>query len=349
MKTPKNDGFWQRWVNRRVPRSDRQTFSQKNIFILPSGAGVVFGVLLLIMLITGINYQNSLIYMLTFVLGGVFVGAMHQTHRNLAGLTLTLNRAGEAVAGSTVPFSLRLTAGKNDAIAVHVSSGDSLPVWVSVRARQSLDVSVLVEAPSRGYVRPDRIRIETCYPFGLLKAWSWLRPVSVGLAFAKPVTAPELYATDENGESETVASVQAGSDTADLRPWREGDSSQRVSWKRFARSGHLVVADWQGHAGNPQWLNFQSFIGASSEVRLSYLAYLVNHRQHLDVRYGLRLPGQLIEPDSGAAHALRCQRALAMWGQEKPRDNQPRRFGRRIKSTAAAPASPDVASNGNPQ
>ena len=75
-----------RWINRRIPRSDNVLFSQKNIFILPTGAGVVFGILLLIMLITGINYQNSLIYLLTFMLGALFVGAMHQTHRNLSGL-----------------------------------------------------------------------------------------------------------------------------------------------------------------------------------------------------------------------------------------------------------------------
>lgn len=324
MKKPTIDGFWRRFVNRRLPRSDCQTFSQKNLFILPTGAGVVFAVLLLIMLITGINYQNSLIYMLTFVLGGVFVGAMHQTHRNLAGVTLALSRAGEAVAGDTVPFNLRLTAGKDDAIAVQVSSGDSLPVWVSVPAGQSRYVSVGVGAPSRGYVRPDRIRIETRYPFGLLTAWSWLRPVSAGLAFAQPITAPEPRATAETGESEAVASVQAGSDSVDLRPWREGDSSQRVLWKRFARSGQLVVADWQGQAGNPQWLDFQSFTGVSSEMRLRYLAFLVGDRQRLGARYGLSLPGQVIEPDSGVAHALRCQRALAVWGLKKPGKEKPR-------------------------
>lgn len=328
------DRFWRRWVNRRLPRSDQQRFSHKNLFILPTGAGVVFAVLLLIMLITAINYQNSLIYMLTFVLGGVFVGAMHQTHRNLAGLTVALSRAGEAVAGGTVPFSLRLTAGKDDAITLLLSSGDLLPVSVSVAAGQSRDVSVLVAAPRRGYVRPDRIRIESRYPFGLLTAWSWLRPLSAGLAFARPITAPQPDASAEYGDSDTAASVQVGSDSADLRPWREGDSSQRVLWKRFARSGQLLVADWQGQAGHPQWLDFQAFTGADSEMRLSYLAFLVADCQRLGACYGLSLPGQMIEPDSGAVHALRCQRALAVWGQEKPRDSQPRRFGSRFKSAA---------------
>ena len=243
---------------------------------------------------------------------------MHQTHGNLAGLTLALIRAGEARAGDTVPFSLRLTAAKNDAVAVHISSGRSQPVVVTVPAGQSRDISVLVDASRRGYIRPEKIRVETRYPFGLLKAWSWLRPVSAGLAFAKPVSAPQFTATVEDGDSEAVASVQPGSDSADFRPWREGDGRQRVLWKRFGRTGQLIVADWQGHIGDPQWLDFQAFAGAENELRLSYLAYLVQDRQRLGMRFGLNLPGQSIEPDSGAAHALRCQRALAIWGCEKP-------------------------------
>jgi hypothetical protein len=86
------------WINRRIPRSDVQLLTQRNLFILPTAAGVVFGMLLLIMLITAINYQNSLIYLLTFLLGAVLVGAMHQTHRNLSDLDLTLVQAGEGFA-----------------------------------------------------------------------------------------------------------------------------------------------------------------------------------------------------------------------------------------------------------
>ncbi len=92
---------WRRWINRRIPRADSQTLSQKNIFILPTAAGVVYGLLLLVMLITGINYQNSLIYLLTFILGALFVGAMHQTHRNLSGLSVALVRPGEGRAVMT--------------------------------------------------------------------------------------------------------------------------------------------------------------------------------------------------------------------------------------------------------
>lgn len=308
------------WVNRRIPRSDVQALTQRNLFILPTAAGVVFGLLLLIMLLTGINYQNSLIYLLTFLLGAVFVGAMHQTHRNLSGLELTLVQTGEGFAGDDIVFRLRAAAGKDDAIALTLSVDDvSVPVG-HVPSGQSVGASLPVPAAFRGYLRPDRIRVETRFPFGLLKAWSWMRPVSAAVVFPRPIAAPEVVSAVEDGEQTASSRSPEGNDHAELRPWREGDMSQRVMWKRFARSGQMVVADWEADKGSPHWLDFNAFAGTDHELRLSYLSWLVMERGKSDARFGLNLPGQIIEPDSGSAHATRCLRALATWGETKPRD-----------------------------
>ncbi|AHI27790.1 DUF58 domain-containing protein [Marinobacter similis] len=328
---------WQRWVNRKLPRSDVQTFSQKNIFILPTGAGVVFGILLLIMLITGINYQNSLIYLVTFLLGAVFVGAMHQTHRNLSGLQLALVQPGEGVAGDEVPFRFRATAGRDDAVAILLSCEEFSLGATHIKAGHSKDIILPVPSAFRGYLRPDRIRVETRFPFGLLKAWSWIRPVSPGIVSPRPLAAPEVTSTIEAGDETEQASPATGNDHAELRPWREGDPSQRVMWKRFARNGQMVVADWEGERGSPHWLDFNAFPGADYELRLSYLAWLVNERERTGARFGLSLPGQVIEPDSGSAHVNRCLRALAVWGEERPRDAMTERHGsRHPKSDSAA-------------
>lgn len=326
----------QRWVNRRLPRSDVQTFSQKNIFILPTGAGVVYGILLLVMLITGINYQNSLIYLVTFLLGAVFVAAMHQTHRNLAGLQVALIQPGEGVAGDEVPFRLRATAGRDEAISIVISCEDSMLGAAHIGAGASRDLSLPVPSVFRGYLRPERIRVETRFPFGLLKAWSWIRPASSGIVFPQPVVAPEPASSEESGDQSRQTTPSVGNDHADLRPWREGDLSQRVMWKRYARSGQMVVADWQGESGSPQWLDFNAFPGVDHELRLSYLAWLVEERDRAGSQFGLKLPGQIIEPDTGANHVSRCMRALAVWGEERPRESSPERHGSRQRGVAAA-------------
>jgi len=312
-----------RWINRRLPRSDSQVFAQKNIFILPTGAGMVFGLLLLIMLVTGINYQNSLIYLLVFLLGALFVGAMHQTHRNLSGLTLSLLSAGEGEAGGDVPFRFRIASGKDDSLALCLSVASARVEGVHVPAGEVREVSLAIPASQRGYLRPDRVRIETRFPFGLLKAWSWLRPASAGVAFPRPVPAPEVIGSREDPQENNSTAPVAGQDQADLRPWREGDLSPRVMWKRYARSGQMVVADWEAQGGSPHWLDFSAFPGTDTELRLSYLAWLVRERAPKGAKFGLGLPGETIEPDSGGHHAQRCLRALAVWGQEKPRDGDP--------------------------
>lgn len=321
---------WQRWVNRRVPRSDTQSFTQKNIFILPSGAGVVFGILLLVMLITGINYQNSLIYLTTFLLGALFVGAMHQTHRNLAGLELTLIHAGEGVAGDDIVFRFRATAA-SDAAAIRLSTQSRRHAPVHIPAGQSVDITLSIPSGQRGYLQLDRVRVETRFPFGLLKAWSWIRPATAGLVYPKPLAAPDVAGQAEEGEDSASQQPVAGQDHADLRPWREGDLSQRVMWKRYARTGQLVVADWHGYQSDPQWLDYDAFPGVEGELRLSYLAWLVFDRDRAGSPFGLRLPGQQIEPDAGGSHVKRCLRALAMWGKTPPRDEQPASFGTRSR------------------
>ena len=324
---------WQRWVNRRIPRTDKQVFSQRNIFILPTGAGVVFGVLLLIMLITGINYQNSLIYLLTFLLGAIMVAAMHQTHRNLAGLELTLVKTGEGFAGDSLPFHFRAVSGKHDAVAISLCSDGHTLDQQHVPARQAADMTIALACYQRGYFRPDRIRVETRFPFGLLKAWSWVRPVSCAIVYPRPVPAPEAPSTVTDGDDQSSARSVEGNDHADMRPWREGDPSQRVLWKRYARSGQMVIADWEGEQGSPHWLDFHAFPGVDMDLRLSYLTAQVLERGRSGAPFGLNLPGQMIEPDTGPAHVARCLKSLAVLGIEKPRDDSSAPFGTRQTGT----------------
>lgn len=310
---------WLRWVNRRIPRSDAQQFMQRNIFILPTGTGLIFGILLVIMLLTGINYQNSLVYLLTFLLGVVFVAAMHQTHKNLAGLKLTLVQAGEGHVGDRIPFVFRGAADDSDAIAVSLSLPENSVSLQHVLAHETTDMVLMARGERRGYLLPERVRVETRFPFGLLKAWSWIRPASAAIVYPRPIAPPEWSGgVAEDDESSDAAVTVAGHDQAELRPWRQGDLTQRVQWKRYARTGDMVIADWEGEQGSPSWLDFDAFPGVDVEVRLSYLAAQIIERSKSNEPFGLRLPSTRIEPDTGPTHTASCLRELAVYGLPEP-------------------------------
>jgi len=96
MKLPVPDAWrqrWQKWLDRRIPPARQVELSHRSIFIVPNRVGLLFGVALFVMLVTAINYQNSLIYALTFWLFCVAMAAMNFTYRNLSGLTLAAGHA----------------------------------------------------------------------------------------------------------------------------------------------------------------------------------------------------------------------------------------------------------------
>ena len=52
--------FWQRWLVRRIPPASRIELNHRRIFIMPTRAGAIFALVLILMLLVAINYQNSL-------------------------------------------------------------------------------------------------------------------------------------------------------------------------------------------------------------------------------------------------------------------------------------------------
>ena len=82
---------FQRWFHDRLPRTDTLTLTQRNVYIVPTRAGAMLALTLLLLLVASINYQLNLGYLLTFLLAGSAVVGMHVCHGNLRGLTLHLS------------------------------------------------------------------------------------------------------------------------------------------------------------------------------------------------------------------------------------------------------------------
>ncbi|MDI1245405.1 MAG: DUF58 domain-containing protein, partial [Rhodoferax sp.] len=85
-----------RWWQNRLPLTDSVTLTQRNVYILPTRAGLMLGVTLLVLLVASINYQLNLGYLLTFLLAGCALVGMHVGHGTLRGLSLNLT-APEAI------------------------------------------------------------------------------------------------------------------------------------------------------------------------------------------------------------------------------------------------------------
>ena len=84
------DARLQSWILRRdTPQTGVITLNRRRVYIVPTQPGFLFGMVLLAMLLASINYQLSLGYLFTFLVGAVGVVGMHRTHDVLLGLEVS--------------------------------------------------------------------------------------------------------------------------------------------------------------------------------------------------------------------------------------------------------------------
>jgi len=306
---------FQRWFQSRLPLSDTITLTQRNVYILPSRPGLMLGATLLVLLVASINYQLNLGYLLTFLLAGSGVVAMHVCHGTLRGLRMHLLMPEPTYARATTTLEIQLTNERRTArrsIAVSVL-GTGHWTWTDVPAQGNTRLQVAFQPGQRGRHPVPALTAETRYPLGTFRVWTVWRPAATVVVYPAPEARPPALPPGEpRAGGAHAASAQSTGEFDGVRAYRRGDPRKLVLWKKLAKADELISRDSQQAQRHELWLDFDQAGLPGKEARLSRLCAWVLAADRLGVDYGLRLPGVQLKPTSGAAHRLACLEALAL-------------------------------------
>ncbi|MGZ8211657.1 MAG: DUF58 domain-containing protein [Burkholderiales bacterium] len=292
---------------------------QRRVFILPSGAGVLFAVVLLLTLAGSINYGLSLGYILTFLLGSFAITAMLYTFRNLAGLRVMSARAVPVFAGETAHFGMCLrnptTAHR---YAIHLTRDRHETEVVDVAPESTVIASAAVPALKRGWLRPGRLILYTRFPVGLYCAWAYIELDAQCLVYPRPappgLPLPPLLARP----GERAGATTGADDFAGLRQYHPGDSPRHVAWKAAARDQGLFTKQFNGHGAAELWLSLDLVPDVRDiEQKLSRLTRWVLDAHAAGLAFGLKLPTTTVPMGSGESQCERCLEALALYSPER--------------------------------
>ena len=313
----------QAWWLARLPLTDTVTLGQRNIYILPTRAGLAFAATLMLMLLAAINYQLNLGFALTFLLFGVGLVSMHLTHGTLRGLTLHLRPTAAVFAGDAAPLDVVITnpGGRRHGLGLRWLNhplgqplNEAANIWCDVPAQGQETARISTVPPYRGWHSVPTVVVESVFPFGLFRAWTLWRPAGRVLAWPKPEQpAPPLPGTAAVNGDEQRSRRGPGSEMDGVRPWRRGDTMRQVVWKKVARSGELVSRETTAAGQRELWLDWAQTAGPNTEQRLSRLAAWVLAAEQEGLACGLRLPGQELQPGQGDAHRRAALDQLALW------------------------------------
>nr|WP_311463710.1 DUF58 domain-containing protein [uncultured Ottowia sp.] len=308
------------WWQGRLTAADAVLLTQRNVYILPTRAGLMLALTLGVLLIASINYQLNLGYLFTFLLAGCAAAGVWVGHGTLRGLGLKLLPPQPVFAGQPAFLDVRLSSARaapRHAIGLAVMGAgreDARWAWADVPARGEAALQTSFCPARRGLHAAPLLVVQTLFPLGAFRIWTVWKPAAQVLAWPAPeVNAPPLPVGEARaGAGQAASRERAPGEFDGVRPWQRGDTLRQVVWKKFAKSGELVSRDAQHLQRQQLWLDFARTGAPDAESRLSRLAAWVLAADARQLEYGLRLPGLEIEPDSGPQHRLRCLRALAL-------------------------------------
>lgn len=287
---------------------------RRSLYILPTREGLYYGAMLAVMLVAAVNYANGLAYALTFLLAALGMVAILHTHRNLTGLRLSAGPAPPVFAGAPARFTV---IAHNDGglarLAVDITMGGQTG-RVDVPGQGIAVHEFTVPSRGRGYLQAPPARLSTRFPLGLWRAWS--RPLALpARCLVYPRLGPErpLPETPSMLAGREFGRNADGEDFAGLREFQHGDPVQRVAWKKVAAGQGWYTKQFAAPAGQVVWLDWDALHGLDGEERLSQLCRWVLMAEQQSLAYGLRLPGLVLTPASGAAHRDHCLERLALF------------------------------------
>lgn len=308
-----------RWLFQpRGPEAGEVLLKQRRVFIFPTRYGFFFAFSLLAFLAGSINYDLALGFVLTFFLAAAGLVAMLHTFHNQVHLVMRPLQAQPVFAGGSAVFEVVLDNRRDDErAALWLRTAYSQSV-VDLAARSALVCTTTVPTARRGWLDAPRLTVDSRYPLGLFRAWSYWQPALRCLVYPTPAPAGTRFPAIPEGSGEGRNTAVGVDDFGGLRQYLITDNPRHIAWKAAANAlatgAPLQTKQFLGAAAAEAIFDLADFPPACDlETRISQLTRWVLDADAASYVYTLRLGlHRVLGPAQGEPHRLACLRALAL-------------------------------------
>lgn len=295
---------WQKWAKKRFSLETAKTVSQKDVLVFIYQQGFLYLVLILITFIAGVNYANNLILGFCFLISAILCISFYITFKQLHGLQIELRFAEVGQVGQPLLLQLYFKQPQAQARYLWIKTDQHLE---QVLFNELQHCYTLEFIPSkRGMFHYPCIQLFSVYPFGLVRAWSYL--------YLQKYSWVAPQAQDLRTEQQqTKHSQQLDWDEfRELRDFKTGDSLQSISWKQVARGQGLYVKVFEQHDEQQHvQINYQQMPSPEHEEKLRMMMGLIEQCEQQQCAFSLVLPYAELETAAGMQQMLKAKLLLA--------------------------------------
>lgn len=300
--------------------SSGDVLTRRRIYLLPNKSGIIFLVTCIVMMGFGLNYENNLVLFLAIFALSVLITSLYYSYENMRGLSITYREpqnnihAGESI---YIPLYVRNADDNHVTREMHILTGMGPDIFID-SAVSGQTTQLTCSCPWRGYFDIPVIRIESTYPLGLIRAFSYCTFSDMILIYPKIISC-EYMLQKETGtaavktESHRSTNTRGNDEISGLKKYTPGDPINLIAWKQLALGRGLMVKDFSADDAMDMFLNENSIKSRDTEEQISMLTYAVLDLSRRNIRFGFRFREIFISPDSGPEHRQRILRELALY------------------------------------
>lgn len=319
-----------RFAGSHATLSASNRLQRQRVYIFPTRFGLLFAAMIGVMLIGGINYNNSMAYVLTFILSSILMIGILYTYRNLAGLVFTAQLPEAVFSGQTAHFpilidnrdqnarySIQLTRQRQPRKSLSIFHADA-DLLIDIPENCLHRISLQREMQQRGVVPYGKLRISTTFPLGLFRAWAWYEVNTACIVYPKPAGFQPMPESIQIDQQDHVGTQRGTDDFIGFRNYRDGDASHSIAWKQYARERGFLVTRFQGQGSRKLIFSTTQVKSAISiETVLSQLCQWIIQAEQQGLLYGLDIDGFQVPVSAGERHQQQCLEALARYENNK--------------------------------
>ncbi|WP_372768440.1 DUF58 domain-containing protein [Pseudoalteromonas sp.] len=311
----KVNSYFNAWFNgllkKRKHSAKTITLSHKNIYILPSKFGLAYLFVNLLVYVLGINYQNNLVIMFSYLMLSFLLVNFIVAFINLYNLNITLSHtsAGYQNTGYHAQFHLN---NRDGTTSLEIEGENIQSKFIDAIDNQLFKLNIQINVSKRGVHILPRIKLLSRYPFGLVTTWSYFVSEVQTYIYPTPLSYSihQVTKAELEFENDSRKTTAASENYQGVRPYIEGDKVNRISWKHYAKHQVLATKDFSAGSSNEYEFNLNTVPG-NLEQKLQHLSYLITHAEQESLRYSLVLPNSKVDLNSGKNHMTECLERLS--------------------------------------
>ena len=297
----------------RPQQGERLRLGLRNLYIVPTRFDWLWLAAVLLLQVVGTQMQSNGPLLLSFLMLGLFLLALHLTHFNMQGLELTVGEPQPGFAGTLLAYPLRLHC-RSRCEGLRFGFDRVLTAAPLSFDRGDHALSVSWRPGVRGLQQPGCLRLQTTAPLGLFVCWSRWQPAVPQLVWPAPVPGPVRQLQEVRQRTAPLQSGggerQEGSeDWRDLQPHRPEDGAGRLAWKLLAQGRGRYAKRFADPSDQEPLLAPDPAV--PFERGLEHLSERICRLHARGLAYGLVLGEQRLPPGRGPAQRERALAALA--------------------------------------